>query len=68
MSTDFEQPFKKWNSCTPEQLFTAPIVEFVPEKFRNLERQLKKEAQNCDTIILWLDCDREGEAIASEVV
>ena len=68
MSTDFTDEYRSWNSCTPEQLFTAPIVEFVPDKFKNLERQLKSEARNCDTVVLWLDCDREGEAIANEVV
>ena len=32
-----------------------------------LETLLKAEARNAQWLILWLDCDREGEAICHEV-
>ena len=34
-SLDFEQQYRKWNSCHPGQLFDAPVVEQVDQvRFR----------------------------------
>ena len=38
------------------------------EGHEDLIANLKTLAKTCQTIILWLDCNREGEAIAFEVL
>ena len=64
---EFASSHKSWDSCNPIDLFDAPVVWQVPEASKNLERQLQDEARRAKLLVLWLDCDREGEGIAFEV-
>jgi DNA topoisomerase-3 len=56
-----------WSKCDPVALFDAPIQIIFKPDMQPLERMLKRLAGQCQILILWLDCDREGEAIGEEV-
>jgi DNA topoisomerase-3 len=68
MELEFKEPYNKWHSCRPEDLFTAPMEKTVRKDMDNLARTLAEEARKCNVLLLWLDCDLEGENIAYEVV
>ncbi|CCI49690.1 unnamed protein product [Albugo candida] len=65
-SCDFPAAYSNWDTVDPESLFQAPTVKKLESK--GLYQQLQKEARGADTLILWLDCDREGENICFEVI
>ncbi|MCO5571756.1 hypothetical protein L7F22_025504 [Adiantum nelumboides] len=68
MELAFEDRFRKWTSCDPADLYHAPVRKLVPPDKLPLQRTLQEEARRCSWLILWLDCDREGENIAFEVM
>ena len=61
---DFPQDFG-WSRCDPIVLFTAPLEVIYKDK--PLKQMLTRLSRQVDAVILWLDCDREGEAIGDEV-
>jgi DNA topoisomerase-3 len=65
-SVDFPPQFQSWESVDPAELFTAPVVK-KPNK-GSVVRHLQDEALGVDFIVLWMDCDREGENINFEVL
>jgi len=65
-SQDFG-PAHGWSRCPPVTLFEAPINTEYSEDMQPLERMLRDLAKKSTALILWLDCDREGEAISDEV-
>lgn len=68
LSSDFTDQYREWKSCRPSDLFTAPIQTFVHKDNADVARNLKKEVEDADLLMIWTDCDREGEHIGAEVV
>ena len=68
MELDFTAEHRKWNSCAPRALFDAPVQKSVRSDMDGIAQALEREAERADWLVLWLDCDREGENIAFEVI
>lgn len=65
-STDFPKEYG-WSRVDPVQLFEAPLEVIYSDDMQPLQSMLTRLSRTVGAVILWLDCDREGEAIAEEV-
>lgn len=66
--SDFGPQHKGWHSCSPADLFQAPIITDLSSDAKAIGLNLRSEARNADAVMIWTDCDREGEHIGSEIV
>ncbi|KAF8329298.1 DNA topoisomerase [Amanita rubescens] len=67
-NVDFTERHRSWNSCDAFDLFDAPIKVVIPSDKKAIESNLVQEARRASTLMIWTDCDREGEHIGSEIV
>ena len=68
MSCDFGEQYKAWRSCQPAELFKAPIQITVSDDAKHIATNLRQQTSGADLLMIWTDCDREGEHIGSEIV
>lgn len=66
-SMDFGDEYSKPGKHSAEELFSCPVVKLF-DKDARLPEHLAAEGAGCHVLVLWLDCDREGENICFEVV
>jgi DNA topoisomerase-3 len=66
-SMDFPPQYQQWDAVEPVELFSAPVISITEGK-GGIVKHLEREAQGVDYLVLWLDCDREGENICFEVI
>ncbi|GMP78216.1 hypothetical protein CsSME_00034244 [Camellia sinensis var. sinensis] len=67
-SVDFPAAFQDWTRTDPLDLFQAPVLKTESNPKAHIRRHLSQEARGCSHLVLWLDCDREGENICFEVM
>nr|VDC88728.1 unnamed protein product [Brassica oleracea] len=65
-SVDFPEKYQNWSTIDPQDLFDAPIQKKESNPKAHICRHLSNEARGCSYMVLWLDCDREGENICFE--
>ncbi|CAG8638027.1 972_t:CDS:10, partial [Paraglomus brasilianum] len=62
------QSHNNWDATDPLELFTAPTLKLEANSKQHITKHLQNESRGADYVVLWLDCDREGENICFEVV
>ncbi|KAI8915780.1 DNA topoisomerase, partial [Gorgonomyces haynaldii] len=67
-SMEFDQQYKLWKEQTTQELFHAPVHVQVAEDMKAIEHNLIQEAKYSQMLVIWTDCDLEGEHIGSEIV
>ncbi|KAI5186314.1 DNA topoisomerase III [Nematocida homosporus] len=57
----------KWRDHDPKELFEADIVWEVAPTMLDVSTNLLNVAQGCSQLVIWTDCDREGENIGEQI-
>jgi DNA topoisomerase-3 len=64
---DFGPGYSDWQRVPVEELFSAPVIQDIPSKMQDVADNLRIEARKSEILIIWTDCDREGEYIGAEI-
>ncbi|EIM22038.1 prokaryotic type I DNA topoisomerase [Wallemia mellicola CBS 633.66] len=67
-ASDFGKDYRKWHSCDPLQLFDGRVEVSTAGNMSAIEQNLKNEARSSSHLMIWTDCDREGEHIGAEIM
>lgn len=68
LQLEFNQNYRKWQGTPIHSLFDAPVEKFCEPNNENIKRTLENEAKKVSHLIIWTDCDREGENIGFEII
>lgn len=65
---DFSPTHRSWHSCRPAELFDAPIITKTQPNLEPVRNNILNLVKYSSVLIIWTDCDREGENIGFEII
>ncbi|KAL1494433.1 hypothetical protein ABEB36_010032 [Hypothenemus hampei] len=68
LNYEFVSVYRNWQGCNPLALFDAPVIKSCPQGYTKVQKTLEREIRSCQGLIIWTDCDREGENIGFEII
>ncbi|OXU30865.1 hypothetical protein TSAR_001335, partial [Trichomalopsis sarcophagae] len=69
LNYEFTGAYRKWYGCPPLSLFEAPVVkQCQQDNYEKIKKTIEREVRSCSALIIWTDCDREGENIGFEII
>jgi len=68
MGVEFPANCKDWLQTPIVDLYHIPIVREVIEDSKPVLANLKLFSKNVNDLVIWTDCDREGEAIGFDII
>ncbi|ELA41214.1 uncharacterized protein VICG_01703 [Vittaforma corneae ATCC 50505] len=57
----------KWNESNPKDLFKEEIIGRINPEHKLAAENIKKLSERASLVVIWTDCDREGENIARQI-
>lgn len=64
---EFPSEYKNWNTINPKNLFTAKIYKKLKTESIYIKKNIEDLSINADLVVIWTDCDREGENIGKQI-
>lgn len=68
LQQDFIGEHRNWRSKDPLALFDAPVLSFCSPDNQPVLNNILAGVRRASLLIIWTDCDREGENIGFEVI
>ena len=68
MGLKYPDSCKNWQATPMESLYEVPLEKVPTSTSEKVVKQLIDVSRDIEHLVIWTDCDREGEAIGYDII
>ena len=68
MNLRYPDSCKSWHNTPMESLYDVGVIQEPVETSKMVVKNLEEYCRDIDDLVIWTDCDREGEAIGYDII